>query len=76
MASRWRGEWVSIKQFGDTDFIKVKILSNFKELGVIYYKCATESGHIFSVPVDSIQCIGENKKAKIIHIKTKPRLVK
>ena len=75
MASRWKNQWVELKQFGDETFLKCKILSTFKEFGNVWYRVESESGYLFNIPVDSVLIIGESKKARVIPIRRKIKLV-
>ena len=74
--SRWAKDWVHIKFFGEEDFLKVKILSRFKDLGVNWIKLQRDDGYIFNIPVDSLVGIWENKKAKVIPYSVKLKVVK
>lgn len=74
--SRFKGEWLWILQYGDEAPTKYRVLSTFQELGINFYRMVTECNHIVNIPADSIQNIGELKKAKVLNYKKKLRLLK
>jgi len=73
---RFYGEWIWIRFFDSETFFKVKVLSSWKQYNVRFLRILFEDGHVTSIQHDSILEYTRNKKAKILRIKPKLRIVK